>query len=306
MTIFYHTDLHLFQEQSDKLLSIGNATWANHFSYDNSIRAIIVPASCLIDHSVTDLYPNLKYIASNTTSCPHISPESKARYEIISLEGHPILESITSTAEHTLGLIMALHRRIPAAQKAVERGEWNRYEWGAPKMLSDMTLGIIGAGRVGSHLARITGNIFSLIYEFDVEDYKNKYKWIEACNVIAICASVREADTNNQPIISRDVLSRMRPDVLLVNTARAVLLDHEALFRVLISKKIRGAALDMLPGEYNPKRNSISQELIRYASENSNLIITPHIAGSTQDAWRMTLDAVIDMLLDRIQEDAGN
>ena len=87
----------------------------------------------------------------------------------------------------------------------------------------------------------------------------------------------------------------------LVNTARAELLDHRCLLHMLEERILRGAALDVLPGEPS-FGNSISQRLIDYSQRNNNLIITPHIAGSTQDAWKLTQDAVINTLLERIEE----
>ena len=76
------------------------------------------------------------------------------------------LETISPTAEHTIGLMLAAWRRVPGAHDAASRGEWNRRPWGAPRMFSRMRLGLVGYGRLGRKVARIAGAM-----EMDVAFY---------------------------------------------------------------------------------------------------------------------------------------
>ena len=271
------------------------------------IKAVFCPLGWRFDEYWAKGFSGLRYLLSNTTTTPHIKYKEE---NIIALSGAQLLGDITSTAEHTLGLIMALHRRIPGASKAVQRGHWNRFDWGAPKMLSKMTLGILGMGRVGHHLEKICKPIFKDIGWWEPKDYKLLHDMDGAKDIIAICASVRPED--KQPIFGTRELSLMKPDALLINTARSELLDHDALLSALKGGTIRGAALDCLPNETrplflmgysdgSPMDSSIEKRLVNYAKLNNNLIITPHIAGSTQDAWEATQGYVVDELIRRMK-----
>ena len=263
------------------------------------IRAVFCPLGWRFDEYWAKGFHGLRYLVSNTTTTTHIKYKEE---NIISLRGAQLLGDITSTAEHTIGLIMALHRSIPGASKAVHRGIWNRFDWGAPKMLSKMTLGILGMGRVGHHLEKICKPIFKNVGWWEPDSGER--------DVIAICASVRPED--RQPIFGTRELRLMKPDALLINTARPELLDHDALLSALKGGTIRGAALDCLPNETrplflqsysdgSPMDSSIEKRLVNYAKLNNNLIITPHIAGSTQDAWEATQGYVVDELIRRMK-----
>ena len=95
----------------------------------------------------------------------------------------------------------------------------------------------------------------------------------------------------------------MKPNSIFVNTARGELVDNEALLNVLHKKKIWGAALDTIKGEFQSSlfsRKSF-KDLINYAKKNNNLIITPHIAGSTFDAWNDTEYFVIKKAIETLK-----
>lgn len=279
------------------------------------VWAIFCPFGYNWGLGLTKIFPNLKYLVSATTTTPHI--ETDDGVEVISLAGERILRDVTSTAEHTLGLIMALHRRIPAAHiDAVDMGNWNRWSWGAPRMLSKLTLGIIGNGRVGEQLRRISGELFTEQKNGRGEPFpshtwtdrpgnmavlEDKYKLIRDSDIIAICAT---HTTGDKPLFDVPEFKMMKKGALLINTSRPEVLNHHALLNMLTNGGIRGAALDCLEDEHlagaNPFRHAgIASELRTYARTHSNLIITPHIAGSTEDAWQMTQMNVCERLLEK-------
>jgi phosphoglycerate dehydrogenase-like enzyme len=102
------------------------------------------------------------------------------------------------------------------------------------------------------------------------------------------------AETRN--LVSRQVLEALPAGAVVVNTARGELLDLDALLDLMESGHVRAAALDTLDGEYRADfaQHLAESRVARYARTHDNLVLTPHIGGSTVDAWRETERFVIE------------
>lgn len=265
----------------------------------DEIEVILLPHGFWFNTFQHERYPKLRVIASNTTSKPETDVD-KDGVSVLWLNDKEFLNTITSTAEHTLALILAVHSRILEAHDYAMR-EWDRYRLGRPQMLSKQRLTIIGPGRVGKHLAKLADNIFLETYLVDKgTSDENKNGILDKTDVLAICANF-EGDHN---IVGRDELSQLPSDAIVVNTARGELLDTVTLIEMLEHKELRGAGLDVLPGDhcFPYERETIDLHTVRsYAQRNDNLILTPHIAGSTKDAWQSTQKRIILDVLEELK-----
>lgn len=248
-------------------------------------------------------YPRLKYLVQNRTYTGDMSVPNGV--EIISLAGHQtVLEAITSTAEHTLGLIHAAHRLIPAAGRDItKKARWDRYSWAAPKMLSRMTLGIVGLGRVGQHLLERAEHLFADVVWYDpaidrgLATAPDSLETLAArSDVLSINAGPRQG---KMPICNVSILDKLPKDAIVINTARPGLLDESYLLLLMKQGRIRAAALDCINWELDKSKPLMLDPLVQYAKDHDNLILTPHIAGSTLDAWRETEMAVIEQVKER-------
>ena len=243
--------------------------------------------------------PKLRAIASNTTSVSHIDVVAAKRRGVVvcALHDEPtFLETISSTAEHTIGLLVSVWRKIPAAHAAASQGLWNRWPWAAPRMLSRMRMGIVGCGRLGrkvATVARALGMEVSFYDPFVPGGIPSLKELAIQSDVLSLHAPVN-ADTVN--LISRSVLEALPRGAVVINTARGELLDLEALLDLMEAGHIGAAALDTVPGEYGQDFSNTfgSTRLAKYAREHHNLILTPHIGGSTIDAWCETERFVIE------------
>lgn len=248
--------------------------------------------------------PRLRAIATNTTGVPHIDVKEAAARNIpvFSLEKEvEFLKTITPTAEHTWGLLLALMRRSPWAHAAVLRGQWNRRPFGAPRMLSRMSLGLIGCGRLGCMVGRY-GLAFGMKVAFfdpqvkdcppGFERLGNAGELVAASDVVSLHAPANES---THKMINRDLFEKFKVGSYLINTARGELVDEVALLERLETGRLAGAALDVLDGEFVPGFQSASHPLVAYAQAHDNLLLTPHIGGSTVDAWRETERRVIEL-----------
>ena len=261
-------------------------------------RAILASMSALAirlkykwDPQLLASAPDLKVIATATTGLDHIDLRTaEARgIKILSLKGETeFLKTITSTAEHTWGLLLALLRHIPQAHYSVTNGEWNRNLFFA-KELRGRTLGIVGLGRIGHMVARY-GLVFGMrVVAYDptqtewiteVERIENLPVFLGECDVCTIHIPLT---SENDRFIGAREISELKEGALLLNTSRGGILDERALLDNLKNGHLAGAALDVINNEYATD-DPLRRELIEYAATHSNLIITPHIGGASHDA----------------------
>jgi D-3-phosphoglycerate dehydrogenase len=187
-----------------------------------------------------------------------------------------------SVAEHTFGLMLGLLRHIVAANASVKRGEWERRLF-LGRELRGKTLGLIGLGKVGQEVAK-RARAFDLtviahdpfVAERIARDLDVRLvSWEEllaTSDIISLHASLTRA---TRRMINRDAIARMKPGVILINTARGELVDEEALLDGLDSGRIAGAGLDVFAEE--PPRN-------RRLVEHPRVLATPHVGASTLEA----------------------
>lgn len=271
------------------------------------VEVLFAPLGYQVDQRKIDACPNLKVIASNTTGHPHIDV-AYARSRSIDVAclkfAQEFLRDITPTAELTWGLLIALTRNLIPAHQAALEGRWDRRPFGGQAMLSSLSLGVVGHGRLGSMVARY-GKAFGMDVRYydpyvDVstegaERCASLEELVERSDVVSIHVP-HEAETDG--MFSRDIFSRFRHGAYLINTARGELLDWSALLTSLQSGQLAGAALDVFEGEFAPGFSATfpTHPVLEYAKHHGNLILTPHIGGSTHDAWRLTEAHTLDMV----------
>lgn len=295
-----HFELTRFHDPSEDLPNILHET-----------EVLFAPLGFRVDQAKLNQCPNLKVIISNTTSVSHIDVDAanKRRIFVSALsDDQDYLEGITPTAEHTIGLILALTRKTIPASSDVLRGNWNRFQWGGEKMLSRMTLGIVGLGRIGCMVKRIAEAMKMKVLFYDPHRAGTlpSVKELVAHSDILSIHAVLSHETNN--LVSRAVLEDLPKKAYVVNTARGEIVDINALIDLLESGHIAGAALDVMIGEYTPefRENFKISRALQYAKTHDNLIMTPHIGGSTKDAWFETEQRVIFKAIDFMRKAETN
>ena len=271
----------------------------------SSADVLFAPLGFMVDKAKMDRCPRLKAVVSNTTGVPHIDMEEATRRGIAVCALHDeqeFLDTITPTAEHTIGLMLAAWRRIPAAHGSAGAGDWDRRPWGAPRMFSRMRLGLVGYGRLGRKVAEVAKafGMETAYYDPYVDGGVDSLPELAAGSDILSLHAVANEQTRG--LISRQILEALPRGGMVVNTARGELLDSEALLDLLERDHIHAAALDTVDGEYDPDFSDrfADSRLARYAREHDNLILTPHIGGSTVDAWTETEGRVLEKAADAL------
>ncbi len=248
-----------------------------------------------IDIEVMDRGRRLKVIVSPTTGLNHIDQEEAARRGIqtLSLRGETeFLKDVRATAEHTVGLILALLRHIPAAVHAVRHGGWNRDLFRGHELYGK-TVGIVGYGRLGKLVARYLAAFGARIVAADPNIAPSEAdpgvclvplgELLAQADIVSIHVDLSDKTTR---FFGRKEFQRMKRGAWLVNTARGELLDENALLESLRSGRLAGAAVDVLSGECSD--GMPDHPLVAYARQHENLIITPHIGGCTAESMAKT------------------
>lgn len=190
-----------------------------------------------------------------------------------------------SVAELVLGEILLLMRNVPQANAEVHRGIWNKSAVGSNEVRGK-NLGIIGYGHIGSQLSIIAESLGMNVYFYDIE---NKLPLGNASQVRTLDELLAKADVvslhvpenaSTKNLIDAHRFAQMKDGVLFINAARGTVVDINALATALESGKVRGAAVDVFPVE----PSSIKEEFVSPLRAFDNVLLTPHIGGSTSEA----------------------
>lgn len=190
-----------------------------------------------------------------------------------------------SVAELVLGEILLLMRNVPQANAEVHRGVWNKSATGSHEVRGKK-LGIVGYGHIGSQLSIIAESLGMDVYFYDIENklplgnakqVRSLKELLGSCDVISLHVPELPSTRN---LMSAERIAQLKQGSILINAARGSVVDIDALAKALKEGKIHGAAIDVFPVE----PASINEEFISPLREFDNVILTPHIGGSTAEA----------------------
>ena len=275
------------------------------FSTEELIKEMQHATCCFVglDHIIEKCMfgPKLLFVASPTTGLNHIDLEHAKKHDvkIISLKGESaFLEKITATAELCWGLIISLRRGIPEAATSVKEGHWDRNRVRG-KELNESILGIIGYGRLGQKLAKyaLAFNMKILVNTpQEINDPEVEFCELETLLRKSDIVSLQvDSRPENYHMLGTKEFKLMKKSAVFINTARGDLIDEAALLDALKNKTISGAALDVIEEEFDIGHSS--QDLIAYARNHRNLIITPHIGGATYESQHKAAHFILEKLL---------
>jgi D-3-phosphoglycerate dehydrogenase / 2-oxoglutarate reductase len=190
-----------------------------------------------------------------------------------------------SVAELVIAEIIMLMREIPSKNAAAHRGEWQKSA-GNSYEVRDKNLGIVGYGHIGSQVSILAESMGMNVYYYDIEKKLSLGKSV-SCGNLDELLKISDVVTLHVPqnegtnkMISTAQLTKMKKGSLLINASRGTVVDYNALAEALKTGHISGAAADVFPNE--PASNE--EKFISELQEFDNVILTPHIGGSTSEA----------------------
>ncbi len=256
--------------------------------------ALIVRSATEIDAGLIGAAPRLRVIARAGVGVDNIDLDAATRRGI-AVVNTPTGNTIAA-AEHTMAMMLALVRRIPSADAALRSGRWAKRE-AIGRQLYRNTLGIVGFGKIGRQVAgRALGFEMELLVadpyvpEERIRDHGAKPveldELLRSSDVVTLHASLSDATYH---MVGARELELMKPEALLINCARGALVDETALADALAAGRIAGAALDVFETEPEPHPRLL---------ELGNVIVTPHVAASTEEAQALVAREAVEQVLE--------
>jgi len=207
-----------------------------------------------------------------------------------------------SVVELAIAEIIAMARHLTDRNGELHRGVWHKTAKGSHE-IRGRKLGIVGYGNIGSQLSVIAEAMGMQVYYYDIVDklaLGNAHKCnsleqlLETAEVISLHVDGRE---DNVDLFGAEEFEMMRPRALFLNLCRGFVVDHDALRDALLSGHIAGAAVDVYPEE--PRSND--EPFVSVLQGVPNVILTPHVGGSTQEAQEDIGHFVSGKLIDYVR-----
>ncbi|MCX8163645.1 MAG: hydroxyacid dehydrogenase [Candidatus Micrarchaeota archaeon] len=285
-----------------KLLFFNEPLAEKHLQQIKNVEILGVFIYSKISKEVLAKLPKLKMIATFSTGFDHIDlVECKKRKIIVS--NVPSYGSHT-VAEHTIALMLALAKKLVPSIDRTRAGNFS-LEGLRTFDIVGKTLGLIGFGKIGSHVAKVAKALGMNVIIYDPYADENLVDLLD-CKKVDLDYLLKHSDIislhaplNEQTrhIINKETIAKMKNGVILINTARGGLVDSKALLDGLLSKKIAGAGLDVLEEEtaireekellapdYAKKHDLHTVVITHMLREHQNVIITPHNAFNSKEA----------------------
>jgi len=244
---------------------------------------VLITQFCPVNADVVARATRLKAIGVLRGGTENVDPSAEAR-------GIPVVASpgrnANAVAEFSVGLILAETRNIARSHHQLCQGIWGREFPNIDVIpeLSGRPVGLVGMGQIGQTVARLLTAFGAEVCYFDpyVDDptYVRETDLAEMAAKVDVLSIHSRLSESNYRIVSADVIARMRPTAVLVNTARSGLVDEPALIEALRERRIMGAAIDTFDIEPLPPDSPF------FALD--NVTLAAHLAGTTTDALERT------------------
>ena len=279
-----------------------------------------------------DAHPRLRLIATRSTATDHL-PLSACRERGIAVT-YVATYGERTVAEHTFALMLALSRRLREAMLAPKPGSFS-YAAARGFDLEGKTLGIIGMGHIGQHVADLAHAFRMKVLAYDLDrpeelaqtlhfSFVPLPELLAQSHVISLHAPLTAATYH---ILDRDAFAQCRPGVLVINTARGSLIDSQALRDALDSGQVGGAGLDVMQDERamrQPVSHIIASDIVQHLRSdalahdsrdadrvrelqelllsdalltNLNVVFTPHVAFNSVEAFQRLQEATVESIL---------
>jgi D-3-phosphoglycerate dehydrogenase len=258
--------------------------------------ALVVRSETKVTAEVLEAAPRLRVVGRAGVGVDNIDIEAATRHGVLVLNA-PTGNTIAAT-EHVIAMMLALARNLPAADRSLRAGLWERSRFTGIE-LRDKTLGVLGLGKIGSEVARIAReglHMRVLAHDPLVTSDRAKQVGADLCDFETLLAesdflTVHVPMTDaTRGVIGAPELQRMRKGARLINVARGGIINEQALADAIIDGHIAGAAIDVFTKEPPEPTNPLLQL--------EQVVVTPHLGASTREAQVNVAFDVADQIVE--------
>ena len=202
-------------------------------------------------------------------------------------------------------MLLALNRKLILANKELQNGGWPREKF-IGHQLYQKTFGILGYGRLGKISSNIARGFGMKVIANDIKKIKPKN-----AKMVSIKTLFKKSDfisihihlnKKTEGLVNKDLLQLMKKTAMIINTSRGKIINEKHLLYSLKKKKIGGAALDVIDGEWLSKNQLRNHRLIRYEKQNDNLLIVPHLGGTTYESIYGSREHICKILISKLKK----
>lgn len=249
--------------------------------------ALIVRSETQVTDNILAAAGQLKIVGRAGVGVDNIDIDAATRQGVMVVNSPT--GNIVAAAEHTIAMLLAMARRIPAANSSIKSGKWEKSRFLGIEVRNKV-LGIIGLGKVGTEVARRAQGLEMQVIAFDPYVAPEQARKLGVTTLsmddvllqadfVTLHTSLTSGPHGTRGLIGSRELSLMKPGARLINCARGGLIDEEALLNALNENRLAGAALDVFSQE--PIRDeTVLQQLLAH----ERVIATPHLGASTEEA----------------------
>jgi len=193
--------------------------------------------------------------------------------------------NINATAEHVIGLMFAIARKVPFAHHTLKSGLWHKARFQGVE-LHGRTLGLIGCGRIGQAVAVKAKDLGMKVVGYDMYRWMDsEVDYLDSIDAVLDVADFVSINTGGrETLIRAPELERMKSSAFLINASRGVNVEENALYDALKNGRIAGAALDVYENEPKREGEPFKSKLV----ELDNIVLSAHLGASTANASRKT------------------
>ncbi len=256
--------------------------------------ALVVRSETQVTEAILGAGKRLQVVGRAGVGIDNIDVNAATRHGILVINAPTA--NIIAAAEHTLALLLSMARHVPQAHHKLRAGYWGRKEFTGTQ-LRGKTLGIIGLGKVGTEVAKRARAFEMRILANDpfVSEERAKSMGIELADKDTVLSqsdfiSVHvPMNSVTKGLIGKEELTKVKPGVRFLNTARGGVIDEQALYDAVQSGRVAGAAIDVFSEE--PAKDSI-------LFKSDKIIVTPHLGASTNEAQELVAIELAEQLLE--------